>query len=221
MKNEKNEISEDEWNSIQIFNDVGDRDIHIKEIDENLGMKYKYYVTTNKKGKTIYHMKSLNITPWLLGSFMLLSSTVACLYSIFSGEFKNDTFNLVLFIIITLFLIVADVWVIKNFISVIRIRINEKNKPKRSLLSKVFSFLLVLFVILLVFPIIAVFYLLLTKSSYLRSFIYDKANFEKYIIIYANILFGVGFLAFIIQLILAYDGWKKHKKNKYNLDNYK
>ena len=214
MKDNKKYITEDEWNENEIiYKNTGDRNIHIKEIDEKLGMNYEYYSKTNKNGKTIYVMRNLNLSSWILTSLFLIGVTIACLSNFFNGQLEGNVGNYILLVFITVLLIIGDVWSIYNLIDIIKInKKNKKIKTKKNILSSIFSILRIVLIILLIIPFLFMLLLSFTKNLNINI---D----EKYVIIYAILFFGIGILEFILQIILAFQGWTEHKKeNKNNKD---
>ena len=214
MEKKKKEISVDEWNENELVNGkIGCRDIHIKEIDDKLGMNYEYSTVTTKKGRKIYILRNINVSSSIFLTLFLVGITVACLSNFFMGQIK-DIPNFILLVIITILLLLGDIWSIYELIHAIKVKNkNKKNTQKKSLLSKIFSILYTFIIILFILAFGFVIFMILTPNLKIPKKL--GINIEHWIIIYFAILLILFILAFIIQIILAIQGWNEHnKKNK-------
>ena len=176
-------------------------------------MNYEYSTVTTKKGRKIYILRNINVSSSIFLTLFLVGITVACLSNFFMGQIK-DIPNFILLVIITILLLLGDIWSIYELIHAIKVKNkNKKNTQKKSLLSKIFSILYTFIIILFILAFGFVIFMILTPNLKIPKKL--GINIEHWIIIYFAILLILFILAFIIQIILAIQGWNEHnKKNK-------
>lgn len=180
---EKEEIiSADEWNYNQRIEFPGERRIHDKEIDDELGENRTFIKKTDKYGNVVLNNINNNIVDWFIAFIFGNAMNIVALVSFF-----YDKSNIVGILVVLLIFVPFTIY---SLLQINRIR-------KLKLKIKFFQIVKFIFMLSIVIFVLTGIFIIITKFNI------EKIDVEKIIMFLFGYVMFIGFFAFICQMVLA------------------